>query len=70
MRDVDENGNMTPPRDYMQYQNAQSVLYFGNEPDMGNLREAETIYREEVDGEEAIRVIYNPSLLAIIRNKC
>ncbi len=63
MRDVDENGNMTPPRDYMKYKNAQSFLNFGNEPDMSNLKKAGTIYKEEIDGEEAIRVIYNPEII-------
>jgi len=63
MRDIDKNGNMTPPRDYMKNKNAQSVLSFGKEPDMSNLRAAETIYKEEIDGEEAIRVIYNPKII-------
>ena len=63
MRDVDENGKMTPPRDYIKYKNAQSVLYFGKDPDMSNIREAETIYREEIDGKEAIRIIYNPKII-------
>ncbi|NLJ91056.1 MAG: alpha/beta fold hydrolase [Clostridiales bacterium] len=63
MRDVDANGNVTPPRDYIKHKNAQSFLYFGNEPDMSNPRKAETIYKEEVDGEEAIRVIFNPEII-------
>ena len=62
MVDTDENGNSTLPKDYVQYKNAQSFLYFGTDPEGQELREAETVYTESVDGEDAIRVIYNPPI--------
>lgn len=63
MQDVDENGNTTLPKDYVKYAKAQSFLHFGTDPAGQDLRQAETIYREEVDGQEAVRVIYNPPIL-------
>jgi len=62
MQDVDENGNITSPRDYIKYKNAQSFLYFGTDPSDKELRQAETIYSEAVDGENSMRVIYNPEI--------
>lgn len=62
MIDVDENGQSTPPRDYLKYKNAQSFLYFGNDPSGNELRAPETMYQETIDGKDAIRVIYNPNI--------
>jgi dienelactone hydrolase len=59
--DVDEAGQATPPRDFLKYANAQSFLNFGSAP-AGEARAAETVYRETVDGGEALRVIYNPNI--------
>lgn len=61
--DVDENGNVTPPRDFVKYNNAQSFLHFGTDPAGQDMRQAETMYTQEMDGEEAIRVIYNPEII-------
>ena len=63
MTDVDANGNMTLPKDFVVNKNAQSFLYFGQDPTGKELRSAETIYTETIDGEECIRVIYNPAIL-------
>ncbi|MFC4553875.1 dienelactone hydrolase family protein [Georgenia faecalis] len=49
---------LTAPRDYLGTDNAQSFLHFGTSPD-GETREAGTVYTEDVDGEEAMRVIYS-----------
>ena len=40
---------------------AQSFLHFGTDPEGQDKREAGTIYHETIDGEDAIRVIYNPA---------
>jgi len=65
MLDVDEEGYVTPPREFIYNNNAQSFLHFGQDPAELELplRDAETIYRETINGEEAIRVIYNPSIV-------
>ena len=61
--DTDANGNPTLPKDYIYNKNAQSILYFGQDPAGLPLREANTMYTEAVNGEEAIRVIYNPAII-------
>lgn len=63
MRQDDGNGGKTAPRDYIKNSNAQSFLYFGTDPASQELRVADTMYRDTVDGAEAIRVIYNPAIL-------
>ena len=63
MLDVDINGNVTSPRHFMHFNNAQSFLHFGQSPTGLPVRSAETIYREVIDGQEAIRVIYNPAII-------
>ncbi|GBF75110.1 hypothetical protein PA598K_03494 [Paenibacillus sp. 598K] len=62
MRDVDAQGNPTSPTKYPQYGNAQSFLHFGTDPAGKDQRATETLYKETIDGEEALRVIYNPSV--------
>lgn len=62
LRDVDENGNATAPRDFIKYGNAQSFLNFGTDTTGKELRSANTMYTETIDGEEAIRVIYTPAI--------
>lgn len=61
--DTDADGNPTLPKDFIYNKNAQSILYFGQDPAGKELREANTIYTDTVDGEEAIRVIYNPAII-------
>lgn len=62
MRDVDQDGNPTSPTQYVHFNNAQSFLHFGKDPSGLEKRNPNTIYRENIDGREAIRVIYNPSI--------
>jgi len=62
MRDIDENGNPTVPRDFIKYSNAQSFLYFGTDPAGKAPRAANTIYHETINGKDAIRVIYTPAI--------
>jgi len=61
--DVDADGNPTLPKDFIYNQNAQSILYFGQNPAGQPLREANTIYTDTVDGVEAMRVIYTPDII-------
>ena len=61
--DVDADGNPTLPKDFIYNKNAQSILYFGQDPTGQPLREANTIYTDTVDGVEAMRVIYNPDII-------
>ena len=63
MLDVDAAGNVTSPRDFIRYNNAQSFLHFGQDPTGLPFRPAETMFRENIDGQEAIRVIYNPAII-------
>ena len=43
---------------FMNTPDAQSFLHFGENPDGLDTRQADTMYRQEVDGREAVRVIY------------
>ena len=63
MLDVDAAGNMTAPPDFIRNNNAQSFLYFGQDPAGRSARSAETIYRQTINGKPAIRVIYNPAII-------
>lgn len=63
MRQTDANGNTTAPRDYLKNSNAQSFLYFGTDPAGKELREQGVVYKETIDGQEAMRVIYNPNII-------
>lgn len=63
MRQTDANGNTTAPRDYLKNSNAQSFLYFGTDPAGMELREQGVVYTETIDGQDAMRVIYNPSII-------
>ena len=47
-----------PPREYIHQVTAQSFLNFGIDPSQGEVRTAGTFYRQEVEGESAIRAIY------------
>lgn len=48
---------------FMNTDNAQSFLNFGADPTGLEARQADTLYTEEIDGEEAIRVIYRPDII-------
>ena len=58
--DTDANGNPTLPREFINNKNAQSILYFGEDPAGKELRAANTIYTNE---NGAIRVIYTPAII-------
>ena len=55
------NGN--PPREYIHQDTAQSFLNFGADPTGLEKREAEVFYEQEIDGETAIRTIFNPAII-------
>lgn len=57
-----EDGSRSAPRDYIHQTTAQSFLYFGQDPAGQEERSSYTMYTQEIDGEEAIRVIYNPGI--------
>lgn len=52
-----------PPREYIHQVTAQSFLNFGIDPAEGEVRTADVFYEQEVDGETAIRSIYNPAII-------
>ena len=54
------DGSRSAPRDYIHQATAQSFLHFGQDPTGLEARSSYTLYKENVDGQEAIRVIYNP----------
>lgn len=51
-----------PPREFIHQVTAQSFLYFGTDPAGREERQSYTYYTQEVDGEEAIRAIFNPAI--------
>lgn len=59
-QEPDADGNLMPPKDFIKSANAQSFLNFGREPQ--NVRQANRVYTEEMNGKEAMRVIYNPAV--------
>jgi hypothetical protein len=60
-RSYDEDGMvLTPPRDYVSTENAQSFLYFGASPaPFAEPRQERTVYADTIDGEKATRIIYS-----------
>ena len=57
----DENGVVRESPFFMEHPNSQAFLSFGEEPT--EPKAADTIYHKEIDGEDAIRVIYRPSII-------
>jgi len=51
-----------PPREYIHQVTAQSFLHFGAEPAGLEKRTADEFYVQAVEGEEAIRAIFNPPI--------
>lgn len=51
-----------PPREYINQVTAQSFLHFGVDPAGLEKRVAGEFYTDEIDGEVAIRAIYNPAI--------
>lgn len=58
-----EDGTVSAPRDFVQQPVAQSFLRFGNDPAGLEERNGHTLYSEKVDGEEAVRVIYDQPMI-------
>lgn len=58
-----EDGSRSAPRDYIHQSTAQSFLYFGQDPTGLAERDSYTMYTQQVDGQDAIRVIYNPAII-------
>lgn len=61
--DVDASGNATLPKDFLANKNAQSFLHYGTDPAGQDVRSAETVYTQYIDGKDAMRVIYNPDII-------
>ncbi|ANP73691.1 alpha/beta hydrolase family protein [Cryobacterium arcticum] len=60
-RSYDANGQqLTPPREFIGTPNAQSFLNFGTTDD-SEMRTADKLYTETIDGTDALRVIYTPA---------
>ena len=51
-----------PPREYIHQVTAQSFLNFSIDPAQGEVRTADVFYEQEIDGETAIRGIFNPAI--------
>ncbi len=58
-----DNGTTSPPREYINQVTAQSFLNFGADPAGLEKRSSYEYYTQDVDGEEAIRVIFNPAII-------
>lgn len=56
------DGSRSVCRDYIDQATAQSFLHFGQDPAGLEARSSYTMYTEQIDGEESIRVIYNPAI--------
>lgn len=61
--DVDENGNSTLHRDFINYNNAQSFLHFGTDPTGQDKCASYTPYMQNIDGKDTLRIIYNPAII-------
>ena len=57
------DGTWTAAREYINTAPAQSFLHFGVDPAGLEMRQADTLYRQDVDGVEAIRVVYTPPII-------
>lgn len=57
-----DDGSKSAPRDYIDQVTAQSFLHYGQDPAGLDARAPYTYYEENVDGEDAIRVIFNPPI--------
>lgn len=56
------DGSYSAPREFLQQDTAQSFLHFGQNPAGLDVREASVFYSQDIDGQEAIRAIYNPAI--------
>lgn len=62
-RTIQEDGTLTSPVDFINQPMAQAFLYFGNDPTGLEKRESNTLYTDEVEGEETVRALYNPDMV-------
>lgn len=61
-RSIATDGSVTPPREFIHTELAQSFLYFGTDPKQtGEVRVQDRIYKQDVDGTQVSRVIYTPN---------
>lgn len=60
-RVTQDDGSKSAPKDYINTIMAQTFLNFDEEPI--EHRNSYTVYSKEVDGEDVMRVIYNPSMI-------
>ncbi len=58
-RSIAEDGSITPPREFIHTEFAQSFLHFGTDPK--EERVESNIYKQEIDGQNVSRVIYTPN---------
>lgn len=56
------DGKLVAPY-YVEDYNLQSFLTFGENPTDLTVCKADTVYYKEIDGEEAMRVVYNPDII-------
>ena len=55
------DGSVSAPRDYIKQLTAQSFLNFGTDPATLEVRKSDTMYKQAINGTDAIRVIYTPN---------
>lgn len=60
---TDSSGTLRQAPYFMENPDAQSFLNFGADPAGAETRNADTIYHQEIDGVDAIRVIYRPDII-------
>ena len=60
---TDSTGTYREAPYFMENPAAQSFLNFGADPAGVETRNADTIYHQDIDGEDAIRVIYRPDII-------
>ena len=59
----DSNGVKQPKPDYIHSAEAQSFLYYGTDRGDQPERQANTVYTENIDGKDAMRVIYTHNII-------
>ena len=60
---VDANGTPKASPYFMESPNAQSFLNFGKDPAGLEAKDANTAYHENVNGKDAVRIIYRPAII-------
>lgn len=57
------DGSYSAPREYIHQATAQSFLHFGQDPSGLEPRESYHLYHEDIDGQDAIRAVFNPAII-------